>query len=264
MDALVAELLRPMDAGSSARRHEVIDRLVALLGRLLVARNVTWLQWEEERQLFTVWHGRSLGLAPHATGTIPADAAPLPIISSTKIGLLIERPHSKRQVDLSLRRLLGRSPVLLLPVADRHAALGVLALSFGRVPHDAEMALALAFARRAAAAASGQPDDSTAPPLGGRISRPPRTRGLHTATTVALSPREREVVCLLTKGLRNKEIAARLRISEKTVKFHVGRIFDKLDVDSRTEVVLRVAAEGLLVSPEQCASGDEGGTVDPR
>ena len=52
---------------------------------------------------------------------------------------------------------------------------------------------------------------------------------------------------LVAAGLRNKEIALRLQISEKTVKFHLGRIFDKLGVDSRTELLLRAIAEGGLV-----------------
>ena len=55
---------------------------------------------------------------------------------------------------------------------------------------------------------------------------------------------------MVAAGLRNKEIALRLRISEKTVKFHLGRIFDKLGVDSRTEVLLRALAAGMLL-PER-------------
>jgi DNA-binding NarL/FixJ family response regulator len=77
-----------------------------------------------------------------------------------------------------------------------------------------------------------------------------------------LSPREREVVSLLVKGLRNKEIAAHLHISERTVKFHVGRIFDKLCVDSRVEVLLRVAKEGLLASSSLCPPDDDGNPAD--
>jgi DNA-binding NarL/FixJ family response regulator len=55
-----------------------------------------------------------------------------------------------------------------------------------------------------------------------------------------LSPRENEVLALLTEGLTNREIARRLFISEATAKLHVRRICAKLGVRSRTEAVLAV------------------------
>jgi DNA-binding NarL/FixJ family response regulator len=62
-----------------------------------------------------------------------------------------------------------------------------------------------------------------------------------------LSPREREVLALLVDGLQNKEIAARLVVSERTVKFHVASILSKLDVPNRAAAV-RVAMEQRLVT----------------
>jgi len=53
--------------------------------------------------------------------------------------------------------------------------------------------------------------------------------------TGVLNLREREVLAMLCEGLRNKEIAARLCISEKTVKTHLGNVFRKLGVKSRME-----------------------------
>lgn len=61
-----------------------------------------------------------------------------------------------------------------------------------------------------------------------------------------LTSREREVVQLLAEGLSNKQIAKRLAISEHTAKFHIGRILDKLDSDTRTEAVVRAVRYGLV------------------
>ncbi len=52
-----------------------------------------------------------------------------------------------------------------------------------------------------------------------------------------LTDREREVLVLIAKGLRNKEIADTLFISERTVKFHANALYQKLNVTSRTEAV---------------------------
>ncbi|HRF58604.1 MAG TPA: response regulator transcription factor [Fimbriimonadaceae bacterium] len=53
-----------------------------------------------------------------------------------------------------------------------------------------------------------------------------------------LSPREEEILDLMAKGMRNKEIADKLFIAEKTVKNHVSSILEKLQVNSRTEAVI--------------------------
>jgi DNA-binding NarL/FixJ family response regulator len=58
-----------------------------------------------------------------------------------------------------------------------------------------------------------------------------------------LTPREREVLALLGEGLSNKEIGARLYISEVTAKVHVRHILEKLQVRSRTEAAARYAYE---------------------
>jgi DNA-binding CsgD family transcriptional regulator len=55
---------------------------------------------------------------------------------------------------------------------------------------------------------------------------------------VTLSRRQREVMALVSRGVRNAEIAERLQVSEKTVKNHINRIFRSLGAGSRVEAVL--------------------------
>jgi DNA-binding NarL/FixJ family response regulator len=61
-----------------------------------------------------------------------------------------------------------------------------------------------------------------------------------------LTDREMEVLRLLVRGNRNKEIAEALIISERTVKFHVGVIFQKLSVSNRAEAVSKAIQTGLV------------------
>lgn len=65
-----------------------------------------------------------------------------------------------------------------------------------------------------------------------------------------LSPREREITHLIIKGLPNKTIAAVLHISRWTVGTYVKRIFAKLNVNTRAELVARVLQENLLDEPQ--------------
>ena len=60
-----------------------------------------------------------------------------------------------------------------------------------------------------------------------------------------LTPREREVLALVARGLANKRIAQELGIAEKTVKIHVSRILHKLGVADRTQAALYAVREGL-------------------
>jgi two-component system, NarL family, response regulator LiaR len=65
-----------------------------------------------------------------------------------------------------------------------------------------------------------------------------------------LTEREREVLVLIAKGLRNKEIADTLFISERTVKFHANALYQKLNVTSRTEAVSFALQHRLITLDE--------------
>ena len=60
-----------------------------------------------------------------------------------------------------------------------------------------------------------------------------------------LRPREREVLELMVAGLRNREIAQRLFITVRTVKFHVSSILRKFNAQSRAEVIVLAHNAGI-------------------
>ena len=61
-----------------------------------------------------------------------------------------------------------------------------------------------------------------------------------------LSEREMEVLGLMAEGAGNKAIAADLSITESTVKTHVAKIFQKLDVSGRTDAVTKAIRKGII------------------
>jgi DNA-binding NarL/FixJ family response regulator len=67
--------------------------------------------------------------------------------------------------------------------------------------------------------------------------------------TEPLTPRELEVLALISEGLPNSEIAGQLFVTERTVKFHVSSILAKLGADNRTEAVALAARRGLIRMP---------------
>jgi DNA-binding NarL/FixJ family response regulator len=98
-----------------------------------------------------------------------------------------------------------------------------------RAARRGEALLSSAVADRLATMATFQPNSPTGPD--------------------SLNDREQEILQLLARGARNKEIAAQLFLSIKTVEYHMAHLFHKLGVSNRTEAA-RVATERGLVSPD--------------
>ena len=85
-------------------------------------------------------------------------------------------------------------------------------------------------------------------PLDARVARALLPSSKPADPAAALSGREREVLLLVAQGMANKQIARELGIAQSTVKSHVGNIFGKLGLLSRTQVALYAARTGM-VSP---------------
>ncbi len=85
------------------------------------------------------------------------------------------------------------------------------------------------------------------PQLAGRLlSRVGKQGGR--APYESLTARELDVLRLLARGMRNKEIAARLYVSERTVNFHLANIYQKLNVSGRTEALSKAIEQGLVTT----------------
>jgi len=74
-----------------------------------------------------------------------------------------------------------------------------------------------------------------------------REKGLRDVAVI-LTPREQEILPLVCRGLRNKEIAGSLSISESTVKVHLRHLFDKLHVKGRMDLLRYAQGKGLIRS----------------
>src|SRR2546425_1599654 len=84
--------------------------------------------------------------------------------------------------------------------------------------------------------------------LAGRLLSRFGKQGRGSAPYETLTAREQEVLRLLARGLRNKEIATRLVVSERTVNFHLANIYQKLNVSGRTEALSKALEQGLITA----------------
>jgi len=75
---------------------------------------------------------------------------------------------------------------------------------------------------------------------------PPAAAGGEPAAARALSPREREILKLIARGLSNADVARTLAVSRATVRTHLEHIYQKLEVSNRTEAVTEGIRQGLI------------------
>src|SRR5918993_1423759 len=155
------------------------------------------------------------------------------------------------------RRIVGRNPhigviVLTMFEDDESVFAALKAGARGYVLKDADRGMLLEAIR---AVARGEA--LLGPSVAGRVLEqfaqvsPHAPESRPSASSVGpgsfdeLTPRELEVLSLIARGLRNREIAGRLVISEKTVGNHVSNIFTKLQVHDRSQAIIRARDAGL-------------------
>ena len=173
-----------------------------------------------------------------ATGASPLTAEADAVLWDTGMPAGVDR-RSGRGPGLDAAWLVDVArPVVALVNDDRQAAIALAVGARAILPRDAPAERIVA-----ALAASQQGliafDESFAEALGPR-------RASAAPLLEPLTPREVEVLGLIAEGLANKTIAARLGISESTVKFHVNAILGKLGVESRSEAIVQAARLGLV------------------
>jgi DNA-binding NarL/FixJ family response regulator len=87
------------------------------------------------------------------------------------------------------------------------------------------------------------------------VSQVPSLRMFNASGVRLLTPREEQVVALIAEGLSNREVARELDLSEHTIKKYLFRIFDKLGISSRVELVLYAMSHGSCRDAEWIAAG---------
>jgi len=139
------------------------------------------------------------------------------------------------------RRLPGTRVIVLTSFTDDERLLpAIQAGAAGYLLKNAEPG-ELARAVRLAHAGEALLDPSVAARLVDALADPPGA-----PPAERLTPREREVLALLARGMSNKRIALELGVAEKTVKTHVGHVLAKLGVSDRTQAAVHALRTGVL------------------
>ena len=174
----------------------------------------------------------------------PAGLADLAETVEADVVLLALEPGEPLPLPLALLPdRMGRAPAVVVLGDDPADGWVQRGLRSGARGALARTATGEQIAAAVTAAAAGL----VALPAGLAATGAPRPVLRATVPASGLTPREIEVLGMLAEGLGNKVIAARLGISDHTVKTHVAAIFGKLGVSTRAEAVASAARLGLIM-----------------
>ncbi len=196
--------------------------------------------------LLQAWDHEVVGQAADATTAIDLARTLSPDLALMDIampggGLAATEVIARERPDVAIVMLTASEDVDDLFAAIRAGARGYLLKNL----ESAELRSMLEAVARGEAAIT----PAIAARILAELARPvgdPNGPTVHDRDPDQLTDRELDVLRLVVNGLRNKEIAAALGISENTVKFHLRNILDKLHAHSRAEAVARAVREGLL------------------
>ncbi len=217
VDAVGGPDMPLVERGFKPHWYELLTRLELAAGDLSAASNWAGLAAETAEGL--ALEGRS-SEARRAEGAVALARGDFELAAEAALDAAAHAERGGLPVDEARARILaGRA----LAQLDREAALAQLE----RARTQLESVGAARYRDEAA---------SELRALGERVSRPKRSRESIGEGIGSLSAREREVADLVALGRTNKEIAAELYLSEKTIESHLSRIFGKLGASKRAQV----------------------------
>ncbi|HEX7353363.1 MAG TPA: AAA family ATPase [Mycobacteriales bacterium] len=251
--AAYAELEHAGIVGDTDRAVRVHDETVSVLAE----------QWQEHSFAGRIRLNSLLlpALDPGAEGTVDRAArlvdeahATLARLSARQAGVGPEAPAWDRRIDAEwarLRWLADADPPSAEELTGRWRE-AVSAFGYGHVYEQARSRAGLAEALAAVGDDSGaRAETEAALQVARRLGAAPLVTRLRFRTSPApraheLTPREHQVLALLAEGLTNRQIGARLYITDKTVSVHVSNILAKLGAGGRTQAAAIARREGLI------------------
>jgi LuxR family maltose regulon positive regulatory protein len=228
-------------------RSETCQALSARIDALLASDGLpTGPLWRRSAEL--------LQHMAHAYAAIAAQRWKAALEPLANAGGLAERMNLGRiRIEVMALRALAldksgeRAAALLREAIDLAETYGLARLFVDAHPALGDWARSVAAER-----AGGEHRVEQAPSAGalaGSMARPREraSAGLKATASMALTPKEREVLELLARNLSNKEIALAMEVGEETIKWHLKNLFGKLAAGTRKQVVQRAQLLGLLV-----------------
>lgn len=152
------------------------------------------------------------------------------------LGMVMRMPVQVGVIDWNLPALGGARLIDVLRAQANSPRLVVYAEDTGDIPRKAMAAGAAGFVSRSESV-ERLLDTCVAVAKGQMVFPFLDIRSLKQDPIESLSPRERNLLEALSKGLTNRELSKELDISENTVKFHLSNLFEKLDVKNRAQAI---------------------------